>query len=449
MNELTFDVKFLSDIVLPASSNTEGNIEQLDFIPGSNFLGMVAKEYAKFENAFAVFHSGAVRFGDARVVVEGKATYKMPLSFFHEKLDKTNMVNHHLIDDFTAFRQLKQKRKGYITADLQEYAVEHTYAQKSAYDREMRRSKESAMYGYQAIPRETLWQFSVRYDDTVSKEDIQRIKNNLIGTKRLGKSKSSQYGLIEIKASQKLQSVKNVFNENETVVYAKSRVALVDEDGMPTYDLHYLIEELKDENIVWEKCQIRTSTFTPYNGAMKTKTYERMVIQSGSVMVLKNLSIEQEEALIRGVGVYLAEGFGEVIVNPSFLAQKGKFTFKSNESKVKTSEALSITDPMVQFLEMREVNKRESLSLALAVNQFMEQNDKLYKNVSNAQWGTIRSICSSSSERFKEEIKTYLSSGVVSWNNQQIDAVLQASHSRKFIKLLSMEMPKVKNKGGK
>jgi hypothetical protein len=82
MGELTFQVEFLSDIVLPASSNTEGNIEHLDFIPGSNFLGMVARSYIDFNDSFNVFHSGKVRFGDATLLHEGRATYKMPLSFF-------------------------------------------------------------------------------------------------------------------------------------------------------------------------------------------------------------------------------------------------------------------------------------------------------------------------------------------------------------------------------
>ena len=58
MKELVFQVEFLSDIVLPATSNTEGNIEQLDFIPGSNFLGMAAREYDHYNDSFSVFHSG-------------------------------------------------------------------------------------------------------------------------------------------------------------------------------------------------------------------------------------------------------------------------------------------------------------------------------------------------------------------------------------------------------
>jgi hypothetical protein len=39
------------------------------------------------------------------------------------------MVNHHLIEDFTEFKQLKQKRKGYITQELEEVSFNYNYAQ--------------------------------------------------------------------------------------------------------------------------------------------------------------------------------------------------------------------------------------------------------------------------------------------------------------------------------
>ena len=446
MGELTFQVEFLSDIVLPASSNTEGNIENLDFIPGSNFLGMVARSYGDFNDSFNVFHSGNVRFGDATLLHEGRATYKMPLSFFHEKLNKNEMVNHHLIEDFTKFKQLKQKRKGYITQELEEVSFNYNYAQKSAYDKEKRRSQESSMYGYNAIPSGTTWQFSVRYDG-IESEDVERIKSNLLGKKRLGKSKSSQYGQVNISEAEKSSMVACDSSKTSTVVlYAKSRIALVDEEGNPTYNLKYLIEGLDEGQIVWEKSQIKTSTFTPYNGAMQTKSYARVVINSGSVVVLKNLSQEQLESLEMGVGVYLSEGFGEVLVNPSFLEKQGRFSLNES-SKSSELKALEITEPIVKFLDNKEQKKRENLNLASKVNSFMQEHKSLYKNISNAQWGTIRSICTSGSERFEEEIKEYIESGKVTWKEKQVSTLLTAiKNNRAFAKLLSMQMPKEERK---
>jgi len=444
MNELIFNIEFLSDIVLPATSNTEGNIEHLDFIPGSNFLGMVASHgnYNKFSDSFKVFHSGDVRFGDATLLHNEKATYKMPLSFFHEKLEPNEMLNHHLIVDFSKFKQLKQKRKGYITKDLDEVSIRHNYAQKSAYDTKARRSKEGSMYGYNAMSAGTLWQFTVTYQD-LDDVDVERIKNALLGQRRLGKSKSAQYGSVEITEAQKVQSVECSERTELTYLYAKSRLALVDKEGIATYDLKYLIKDLEDAQIMWDKTQVKTSTFTPYNGTMKTKSYERLVINSGSVIVLRNLTVEQVNKLKEGVGVYLSEGFGEVLINPSFLSIENGFTFKrreetSNETKVE------VQDPMVQFLEKRASQKREELDLANAVNRFISDNKKLYKNISKAQWGTIRSICSSSIENFKDEIRAYISDGKVTWTREQIESLLEEGKSRKFIKLLTIQMPKLK-----
>ena len=91
MNRLVFQVEFLSDIVLQATSNTQGNIEQLDFIAGSNFLGIVAQNYDKFEDSFKIFHSGEVKFGDGHILKNNKITFFIfnPLLKFQlHRLDK-------------------------------------------------------------------------------------------------------------------------------------------------------------------------------------------------------------------------------------------------------------------------------------------------------------------------------------------------------------------------
>ncbi|MCF6244162.1 MAG: hypothetical protein L3J43_03945 [Sulfurovum sp.] len=444
MNELVFQVEFLSDIVLPATSNTEGNIEQLDFIPGSNFLGMAAREYATFTDSFSVFHSGAVRFGDASLVEGSKITYKMPLSFFHEKLDDTLIFNHHLIEDFSRFKQLKQKRKGYITKDFKAFSVKHNYTQKSAYDKGNRRSKEGSMFGYQSIPAGTLWQFSIRYDTHIENADIEKIQKSLLGKRRLGKSKSAQYGSVQITSIQKAEEVECSKASGETVMlYAKSRLALVDEGGMATYNLIYLTEGLKDENIVWEKSQIKTSTFTPYNGAMQTKSYERVVINAGSVIVLKNVSSAQLKNIEKGVGAYLSEGFGELLINPAFLSKEGGFSLFSEQNNP-VDNKVKIDDAMVQFLANRKLAKKEDITLASKASDFIAQHRSLYKNISNAQWGNIRSICTSPGESFREDIRDYIESGKVTWSNQQIETLLEEDKSKMFIKMISMQMPKAK-----
>ena len=446
MKVLNFQLKFLSDIVLPATSNTEGKIEDLDFIAGSNFLGMVAKEYDEFSDTFAVFHSGDVRFGDATSIYNNQATYKMPLSFFHEKLDDDDKIviyNHHLITDFTKFKQLKQRRKGFITQNLHEVKIKHNYAQKSAYDKKHRRSKDSSMYGYNAMPKGSIWQFSVKYNENISQEDIERIKNNLVGKKRLGKSKSSQYGKVEIKeVSTTVENrVKEVASSELTLLYVKSRLALVDSEGNATYDLNYLVEGLDEKNIVWEKSQLRTSSYARYDRTMQTKSYERMVINSGSVIVLKDVDSALIEKIKKGVGVYLNEGFGEILVNPAFLfIKKSEFTKKNIDIKEKP---LAITHPSVKFLQNRQEQKRKQLDMANSVQNFIKKHKSLYQNIKNSQWGTIRSICTSGSRDFKQDIEAYITSGKVTWREEQIKTLLKAiNNGIAFTKLLTIQMAK-------
>ena len=58
--EYFFKCKFLTPIVLNTTGATEGVLsDTLDYIPGANFLGIIAKNYSEFgEEAFDIFHSG-------------------------------------------------------------------------------------------------------------------------------------------------------------------------------------------------------------------------------------------------------------------------------------------------------------------------------------------------------------------------------------------------------
>jgi hypothetical protein len=460
MNELVFQVEFLSDIVLPATSNTEGNITQLDFIAGSAFLGMVAKNYDKFHNSFDIFHSGKVRFGDATLLKDGKQTYKMPLSYFHAKLDDSIIYNHHHLskEDFENFQknriQLKQKREGYIAKEQEAVFVDYNYSQKSGYDTENRKSKYSSMYGYKALQAGLKWQFVIRYNG-ISEADLELIKSTIIGKKQLGKSKSAQYGLVSIELAGQNKSIEDTANKDEVVLYANSRLALTNENGNPTLDVKYLCDGL-DGKVIYDKTQIRTSTFTPYNAARQTKDYERVCINKGSVIVLQNITDDQLARIKRGVGAFLSEGFGEILVNPSFLREKS-FTNdkKPSQDEHKTDKMIEIVqksdNPTVQFLINRHNTKIVTLKLANAVDAFIAENRTIYSNIKNSQWGNIRSICNSPESGYIEEIRKYISNGTKMWDDKQIKILLDCNPKQEFLKLLAMQMPKAieKSKGAK
>jgi uncharacterized protein (DUF4415 family) len=242
-------------------------------------------------------------------------------------------------------------------------------------------------------------------------------------------------------------------------LYANSRLALIDSNGNPSLDLSDLDESLTAENILWQKCQIRTSSFTPFNSKREIKDYERSIIKDGSVIVLKDISDKQLNSIKSGVGAYLSEGFGEVLINPNFL-QDEKFKKEEIEKKqsIKTTKKRiesSSKHQTVNFLINRHNKKYDDLKIANDVQEFIDKHGSKYDTKMNSQWGTIRSLCSSfDDEGIIKAIEDYTSKGVAkdiwSGGKQKLltDAIEEQEYKIAFTKLLSMQMPK-QNQGDK
>lgn len=461
MEKLVFDIEFLSDIVLQSTSNTEGKIDPLEFIPGSVFLGMVAKNYDKFEDSFKIFHSGLVRFMDANLVFDNKLFYKTPYSYFKKKIlqedEEPYIYNHHLINSINEnLGQLKQLRKGFIDPNrldnLNLYEIKYNYSQKSSYDKTKRRSKSGNMYGYKAMPKGLKWQFQVKFDKSICDKDIDLVIKTLEDSTRIGKSKSSEYGKVKITQSNDLsQDLEEKSNDNLTYIYANSRLALIDECGNPSLDPIHLISGLKKENIDYSKTQIKISTYRQYNTTIKNRSFERVVINKGSVLVLRDLDSNQKEQLRSGIGGFLSEGFGDVLINPIFLLEPKMKLIK--KSKINKGEEfvdkikVNFADNTLNYLKAKHNRRLEKLDLVDSIYRFIAQNKQLYENINNSQWGTIRSICISNIENKIDKIKDYISSGKVKWSKEQQDKLI--NNSLEFIQLLAIEMPKAHNRGVK
>jgi hypothetical protein len=367
----------------------------------------------------------------------------MPLSFYYEKLNEDILYNYHLLndEDFKKLGQLKQKRSGYITNDLDYVNIDYSYSQKSSYDYDLRRSKDSAMFGFDAIKKDTEWMFKVSINEDISEEEISLIKNSLIGIRQIGKSKSAQYGLVEInEISNKEDNIENLqHNKEETYLYVNSRLALFDENGYPTFDVKYICPNL---NVNYSKTQIKTISFVPYNTKRATKDYERVCIEKGSVIVVNNITSEQIDIIKNGVGAYLSEGFGDILINPAFL-QKKKFNLNKTQKASKTIKLEKIEqefqDNTIQFLVNKQNDKIEQFELMERVFKFIDDNKALYKNIKNSQWGRIRNICNSNDSNKMNLIRDYLESGIKRWDSKQISTLLN-NNDIEFIRLVSIQM---------
>ncbi len=450
-----YKCEFLSDIVLPASSNTQGNILNSDFISGSNFLGMVASSYDEFRaDAFEVFHSGAVSFGDGHIVVKNKPTYKIPLSFHNIKNENDKYFNRILLsDDELRIKrekgeQLKQIRSGFMSEDGLYTTPSYNYSQKSSYDKINRRSQDSGMYGYSALKSGTNWIFKIEFAD---EKYISKVEEKLLGDKKLGKSKSSQYGQVKISPIDTPKTIEAfIQKDNITYIYANSRLALYDKDG--NFEATPTIENLglSSGEIDWEKTYIKTSTYHPYNYKRQTKEYTRVCINKGSVIAVKNC-----EGLGSKIGAFVSEGFGDILVNPKFLEQKEPQLTKYEESK-DSKETNTYDKNLISFLSAKQESENSKFKVASDVQDSYKEFLKGEK-ISKSQWGQIRSFSSTAKDKDEliAKIEEYISKGVSKkqWEDKkeklfkEIESSKNPESSLEFTKLLAMIVSK-HTKGG-
>lgn len=460
MKTLYFKCTLLTDVVINQKAATEGNQNSLDFIPGNNFLGIAASQlYASSgkEEALKLFHSETVRFGDAHPVIMDESgrirrSLRIPACFYKPKLKPIDEVGFYVSHEvkepdkpeYKDF-QPKQCRTGfYVFEDhtLFEVEVHKSFAIKSAYERKNRRSADAQMFGYESLDAGSHWVFDVTIADEVFEG---KIRTALAGRKKIGRSRTAQYGLIDIEeikeAPKCIESLNN--NAEQAFVYADARLIFLDEYGLPTFQPQAENLGFKGGVIDWEKTQIRTFQYAPWNFKRQARDADRCGIEKGSVFVIKK-DKNAEWLIYPGtnfVGSYQNEGFGKVIINPAFLQTKegsnGKsiYILKGKDEQTKEKKTIPVVleeikqNSLFVFLKaQKERNERDSEIYEL-VNLFTEKDTNLRAFSGDdfaSQWGAIRSIAmtAKSKENLRQQLferkSGYLTHGIAleKWGEQ-------------------------------
>lgn len=442
MREEFYKCTLLSDIVLNGSLATEGNMVTLDYIPGSNFLGIVAaKLYPEIaaDEAYTIFHTDMVSFGDATISKNQAIGYPMPATFFMDKLngdmenENHKVYLHHLIDnsnhplqqDGKTRLQLKQKRTGYIFTEGEFVnGVKKNFTLKSAQDRKTRSSKDGAMFGFESLEKGQEFIFSVCFkDDKYSKV----VSDSLTGIQRLGKSKNAEFGQVQIKKITNPAIISTFKNDDYVLVYAQSNLCFNNDFGQSTFEPTIEQLGLSSGTINWEKSQMRTYSYSSWNFKRNTTNAQRDCILKGSVFYVKDGSFAQPT---NQVGLHQAEGLGRVLYNPEFLKESAKkpmagFEFKQEAKTVlKTSLAGLEQDAKTvlgKFLKQQQELKKLDLAISKSIQNEIYSNSREIqdlKKISSSQWGGIRAYATKAkdmdalySQLFDKE-KGYLTHGV-------------------------------------
>ncbi|WP_345370304.1 hypothetical protein [Algivirga pacifica] len=403
-----FVCKLESDVVLNSVNATEGFHQSLDYIPGVKFLGITASKLydeSSEEKTMALFHDGSIRFGNAYPLVDSEKSLPVPFVWATPKnaeefqdiyipVTMSKEREKEVLNDKVRGGQLKQVRKGYVSMTSGKIITpKQRFSIKSAYNDEKRKSEDSKMYGYHALPKGTKWVFDVAGSN---KELLEEVKQVLQGVHTVGRSRTAQYGLISIdfQEAQQLSSEPVQIKEKQVWVYAESDCAFMDEWGNPT--LQPKAEDLglpKGSKVILEKSQLRNRTYTLWNAKRNTKETQRPVIEKGSVWCCEvNAEVTNEKAL-SGIGCYLSEGLGDVLYNPSFLeVENGKliYSFEKQELEKVVEKIGHQESSLVNWVTSLAKKKDEKLSIEQEAAGFVAKYFNNYKGLGKSQWGQVR-----------------------------------------------------------
>jgi hypothetical protein len=291
-------------------------------------------------------------------------------------------------------KQPKQVRGGFFVpgGDVRRWhGRAASFSLKSAYDSEKRRSEDSQMYGYTALPAGSVWHFEVRVSPSISDSSAERLVSSLVGRHQIGRSRTAQYGSVEIEllGGSPVPAVKCLERASDLFfVYAVSPLAFLDGNGeyasVPSpSELGFGAEARIDERY----SQIRLGTYAPWNGIRKSRDGMRQVILPGSVIAVRAGTPPNAAVLAAGVGLFRCEGLGRVLLNPAFLSAGCLKPMPKEECRLR--DGMPMDSRLKGYLE-REAKERKMMRRVYEKVDEIVKNRPEYARLSASQWGAIR-----------------------------------------------------------
>lgn len=436
MKSFQYTARLVTDAVISERSTTTGGHRCLDYIPGACLLGAVAaKLYDSLgQDAFTVFHSGKVRFGNAYPLSDaGEPALPVPFAWHAAKGEEMNgsVANVKNLLYATAAQhkeweeggdQQKQLRSGYFTLSGDHVEPARRYRLKTAINRErMGMAEESQLYGYQSLQAGSRWHFCVEFDADVCDAVQQKVRAALGGTIRIGRSRTAEYGVLEAAAAP--VSVTGIAaagsSGSQLALYCLSDVALVDGHGFPTLSPEAALIGLDGAAFDAGRSYLRIRSYAPFNGKRRRFDLERQVIAKGSILVyggeFTNDAVRSfQERINTGIGLYRQEGLGKIVANPAFLSG---FGFTPGEAvRLPVSEpaaAVAPQSPLAGWLLARAAEQEQA-------RKTIEQVERWVTDLisgpcpKNSQWGQLRNIAfqETTIEGIRERVKRLCTEGV-------------------------------------
>ena len=404
MTQIPLLIELLSDVVLPSTSATVGAPVTQTLVSGNQLRGVVGQHYTSFgDDAWDVFHSGAVRFRDGLPITPHDVTaVPMPLCLHHPKgvAPFGNNGQLQIVDDVVdaserpAAMRHEQLRVGYLTDTGHWHRPARRAALRTAIDPSDQRAREGFLFGLEALTRGQRFLAVVEAEPSVPKPVVRSIVDILKGEHRIGRSRSAEFGRVRISRDgadtlwERFQRILEPAEDGCQLLFL-SDVALRDPDtGAPTLQPTASTLALpKGASVNLGRSFVRSRRFSPFHGLWRRPRMEQQVLAAGSVLRVEGIQQAELIAAVRsGIGEYRSEGFGRVAVAPRLLARQ----WLPVPQSVDSTDAFSApTGELMDWLVARRRLEDRRVAILDWVDETLVELRR-YGAMNRSQWGLVR-----------------------------------------------------------
>jgi len=431
-----FIVTLQDEVIISRHAATLGGQGSLDYLPGAVFMGIAAgKLYRTFgaNKAYTAFHSGKVRFGNALLLSPaGVPAYPVPLSWYSLSKEYEQALNDlapldpaQISNKLFSDEGRKQLSRGYVTLDKTYLKPDTELRMKTAINPKTGRAADQQLFGYAALPAGLRFHFTLAADAD-AQDLLPAIADSLVGTRRIGRSRSAEYGrvvieevVIEEKGDAPAYKPDSAFQADTCAILLLSDTALLDNNGQPTLTPspeHFGLSSSDGSQFDLPRSFIRSRRYAPFNAHYRKREQERLVLRMGSVLTFKVAdgfdAAEHAEKLAGGVGLFRQAGLGQVWVNPPLLVGEQPSFFEQAPVSYPPKQLVkekAEKPPLIAWLEASQAQHTAAQEAERIADDWAKSIKQLYVSArqlagapagvrtgpSPSQWGRVMSLAKS------------------------------------------------------
>lgn len=304
-NALAVKITLREPTVLGTQNADANTVFSQDYVSGSQVLGMLA--WAWKDKPSADFK---LLFLDNKLVFSPcypDGAQPLPTAIHKEKYAADTILHNILAG--TSENTVTKGIGGFVSKEggitVEKHFNFHASRPKRSAGRSMKEQKTGGIFYYEALAKGTVFEGEITGDATC----LEKLYAELGGKNafRLGKSKSSQYGNVEVEIKPIAKDTTTEIKD-EYYMVAQSPLILYNEAGYPS-PTKCDLERACDKKITIQKATARVVPIEQYNTIWLAKTGKVMAFEEGSTFkVTINESLPKEMR----IGEWTHKGFGKV-----------------------------------------------------------------------------------------------------------------------------------------